>query len=297
MQKKVRIYTVAGKPDFVSLQADSFRAFCHDRHKLIVVNNADTSDLATAVAAAARDSGLECIDSGEQDHSNANLAIAVPLNWLWREHVAPNKDDISVVIDFDMFLVGDFSFAAELGSHALAAVKQARQHVRYLWNGIVIADASKLAAPGDMSWLCGPVDGVNTDVGGHLYYWLRATHKQTMLKNIDFTGDIRSARDNLDVLPETIRTAYTDGFDFQIHARKILHYKRGSGWSKADTPAYHDQKSGLLHEFVNGAIAGRITLPDRTFEWRGWNSGILDDYTTRTFTNYWDRFDDPLPVP
>jgi hypothetical protein len=162
-----------------------------------------------------------------------------------------------------MFLINPLSVEEYLKGYDIAAVKQIRGQIKYLWNGLMFFDLRTLPNKDSMNFMCGKVENENVDVGGFLYYWLRKNLK-LKIKNIHHTSHIYSGNNNLNCLPKEIRDRYEENFCFEIYDKLFLHYGRGSNWDKMDKN-YHQRKTDLLRFFVNQRIQDKITLPNYNF--------------------------------
>lgn len=283
----VTIYTYADKrPDFIALQKRTFDRFVKDDFELVVYNNGSSPELIEAIDAACTEAGVESIRVEGARHSDPNVACAYPIQWSFHERIKFD-DDLAVVIDSDMFLLAPFSFRTFVGDYHICAVKQRREHVKYLWNGIVFLNVPAIPLKDEMNWYHGTIEGVPTDVGGHLYHWLGATSGQLRLRNIDFSGDIASRYGNLFCLPKELRAQYREGFDFQIYGNAFFHYKRGSNWNR-QSAVYHEQKSQLAIELIEGCIDGRYMLPAYDYAFKFPEPNGSDP----PVMNYWEDFDE-----
>jgi hypothetical protein len=260
----IYLYTFADKrPDFIALQYKSLKHFLKDDFRFIVFNNASSQINRLRISIVCKLIGVDCVTAEEQNHADACLACAVPIQWAFHKIMSP-RGGYAGIIDSDMFLVRPFSILEYLGEHNIAAVKQIRKHVKYLWNGIMFFHLDNLPAIQDMNFMHGEIDGINTDVGGFLHYWLKSNPNTIRLQNILHTSHIWSGNHNLDCLPEAIRASYNEDYRFELYEHAILHYGRGSNWDKQGID-FHKDKTKLLKKWVNGAISGTITVPDYTY--------------------------------
>jgi hypothetical protein len=171
-----------------------------------------------------------------------------------------------------MFLIRDFSISSYIDGHDIAGCKQLREHVRYLWNGILFMNMATIPDSDQMNFMCGTVEGVNVDVGGYLYYWLKE-HPGLRIRNIQHTSHIFSGNNNLECLPTEILKEYNEDFRFEIYEKAFLHYGRGSNWDKMGRN-HHREKTRLLRKLVDGCIQGTFMATDHDYvfspdEWAG----------------------------
>ncbi len=261
---KIKLYTYADRrPDFIELQYRSLKHYLKNDFELIVFNNCSIFHpfRRQEIRNECKRLSLQCLEV-KQNHSNPNMACAVPIQWSFDTIIKYDKG-ISCIIDSDMFLVSPFDIEKHMKNFDFAAVKQIREHVNYLWNGLMFFDLRTLPDKDSMNFMCGKVEGQAVDVGGLLYYWLKK-NPDLRLRNILHTSHIYSTNQNMDCLPKEIREKYEEDFRFEIYDRAFLHYGRGSNWDKMDK-GYHDRKTKLLHFFVEESITGKVKLPHYSY--------------------------------
>jgi hypothetical protein len=215
---KVKIYTYShNRPDFISLQYESIKKHVKDDFEYIVFNNErpggdggyDENKINFIFNECER-LGIECIRV-ELDPSlqilnnnkmfegdryvNGNTACAYSFTWGWKNYVSKN-DCISLLIDSDMFFIKDVSIVDIMEGYNFAFVPSYRyikdqyQEVafKYPWNGLVIADTSKMPNPQEISWGDGWVDGLSVDVGGEVHAYLKKYEDRLKINYIDQWG-------------------------------------------------------------------------------------------------------------
>jgi hypothetical protein len=250
----VKIYTISDKrPDFITLQNKYFKRFIQDKaYEFIVCNNASSNSLSAEILKACEDDDLQCLEV-DKDFTDPATACEVPTNSCIRKYIAHDaSENISVIIDSDIFLFAPFSFQAYLASYDLAGIVQQREkrsllnlrkkNLVYLWNALLIFKNSKIVFDDfDVSI----IEGI-TDVGGRLYYYLKK--HQPHLKWMKHTPDIEQ-EENI-IFKEPLRDKYEENFGMQIIEDSFIHYYRGSNWNN-DTNEYHTKKTTFLNEFLS----------------------------------------------
>lgn len=289
-QKTVSIYTYADKrPDFIDIQATTFKQFVKDKEwKFTVFNNGSSPVLINAIEERCKEHGLECIKVENPNHSNPNYACAYPIKWSWENYLRHNQG-ITVFLDSDMFLLKGFSFVERLGNLDIIALKQKRGHVAYISTNLVILNTPNLPEKETMNWWCDSVEGFPCDVGGQLYPWLKK-HKNTLkIEGVKYSGDIATHYGNLFCLPREIRKQYRNDFYFQTFEDSFFHYKRGSNWDGKPLD-FQVAKSNLAYQLIEGCKSGIMSLPDTNYNFQfpepDGNGGFLK--------NYWETMDDDV---
>jgi hypothetical protein len=260
----VSLFTYADKrPDFIQWQVDCFKRCLQDDWDLTVYDNAAQPMHSQQIQAECRRLGLPCRLVEMKGHYDPTSACGVPLNWSWHAHLRKLRDRIVVVIDSDMFLLKPFSVEQFLGDCHVAAMKARRAHVKYLWNGICFFNMATLPDPEQINWDHGLVDNVNTDVGGHIHYYLQR-HPQLRVRDIPTTWKIIARHANYFVLPEAIVAEYKDEYGYELYAEAFLHYTRGSNWD-GQSRDHHEAKTRLTEKLIRGCIDGSLVMPDKSY--------------------------------
>ena len=141
------------------------------------------------------------------DRSNISGAAATALQWSYDTLWKHGQEGIVAIIDSDMFPIAEFSITEYLKDFDVAATQQKRGHVIYLWNSIMFFNIDMLPDKDNVNIMFGNVEGQATDVGGHLYYWLK-NNPQLCIRNIIHTGPVCERNNNLEKLPSEIYKTY-----------------------------------------------------------------------------------------
>lgn len=262
---RVSLFTYADKrPDFLAWQVDCFKRFLQDKDwDFTVYDNASHPMLSQRIQSECARLDLPCLPIRMKGHYDPTSACGVPLNWSWHSHLRHLRDRIVVVIDSDMFLLKPFSIERFLGDHNVVAMKARRAHVRYLWNGICFFNMDTFPNPEQIDWAHGIVDGVLTDVGGHIHYYLQR-HPKLRVRDIPTTWKIIAKHQNYFVLPDEIIKEYRDEFGYELYAESFLHYTAGSNCD-GRTRDYHEAKTRLTEKLIRGCIDGSLVMPDQSY--------------------------------
>lgn len=220
---KVKIYTYShNRPDFIQLQYEAIKHHVKDDYEFIVFNNErlggdggyDESKIGE-INAICEEIGVKCIrvelDPELQylngvkmfdgdSYLNGNNACAYSFTWGWKNYISKN-DCLSMILDSDMFFIRDINLNDEMKDHNFAFVPSYRYHeqykspenpgriaFKYTWNGIIFTKPHELPNPEEISWGCGDVDGIATDVGGEVRFYLEKYKDQIKERYIDQWG-------------------------------------------------------------------------------------------------------------
>ncbi len=270
---KVFFFTYADKrPDFIPYQLKSMQHFVKDDFELIVFDNASNKQNSELIHQICKEHNITCIKvewplfKGKIRKLNryAALACAYPIQWSFQKYLRNYQNTLCSIIDSDMFFINQFSVQQYMDGYNIAAVKQKRGNVNYLWNGIMFFDISKLPSIDTMDFMYGRINGFATDVGGRLYYWINENADKIKLRNIKHTSHIYHANGNMNCIPPQYVLTYNQDYKIEIYEKAILHYGSGSNWKK-DPEAYHLNKSAFVFNWIDEAIAEKVKLPDYDF--------------------------------
>jgi hypothetical protein len=249
----VKIYTFSDKrPDFISLQYEYFQKFLKDEHyEFIVCNNGSSSSLSHQIEEACAKNNLTCVEI-DKDFTDPATACAVPINSALHKYIRnDDPENLSVIIDSDIFLFAPFSFERYMLDHDIAGIMQQREkrglfnltktNYVYLWNALIIFRNKNLAFDDfDVSVIQGL-----TDVGGSLYHYLNK-HKPKV-KWMTHTPDIE--QEERVIFDMAVQESYDPVFGMQIIENAFIHYYRGSNWDN-NPVQFHQQKTAFLLQFL-----------------------------------------------
>ncbi|MCX5921923.1 MAG: hypothetical protein NTX86_01185 [Candidatus Dependentiae bacterium] len=263
---KILIVTQAfNRPDFIKLQHKTFRAFLNDDYEFVVFNDANNVSMQNEIQTTCQECNIRCINIPQamhyqRDNPCARSADAVQYSL---NNLGFNHDGIVFVIDSDMFLIKPFSITEFLQDNQcdLYGCLQQREHVTYIWNGLVFMNMRTLPNKKSINFDYGKVEGQATDVGGHLHYYLKNNpslrvklYSNTHLYELpnDESKLRRLGYDSLTI--HLVSKIYSGSFDMELHAQDhFLHYRAGGNWNRK-SPTYHSDKTALLHEFIDAAL-------------------------------------------
>jgi len=255
------------RPEFMPVQARCFRRFLRDDYELRIVNSATSESACAEIAATAADLSLPTLNitapEGSLPPSDAHAQL---IHEVLRNQPTPPPGSIICLIDSDMFLLRDFSFHDFLEGYSLAGRKDRRSNVRYLvGSGILAINTALVPSVADLDFTPACIDGVHTDTGGGLYYYL-ANHPAAKVRGFAYSGKVNTRNGNRACLPGQSRSRYDDGFAIEIWEHAFLHYVSGSNWDKRGRD-FHKRKWSYVNALVDGCIAGSTTLPASSYEY------------------------------
>lgn len=314
----IKIYSIHfNRPDFVHLQAKTLKRFLKDDYELIIVNNSNDQNIFERISKSCSDERLrEFVVSSNISRQAAQAYPgyhhSIAMNDVLEKEIS-KQEDICVILDGDVFLMGEYSFSERMKDCQMLGALQHRKG-RYWLTPVVIAMKPHLlrdfddvnligshiynTSPDDImkdsshyprlingSYMfdCPVCNGlvnndpefhIPLDTGGNLYMYLKS-HPEVKVKKAFSSSHLKSS--NSHVLPEKFRERYTEDFAFEFYDSKFLHYCRSSNWDHK-TDAYHTNKTRLLIDMIDfsqreAEIDVKYQIPDN--EWSGWPESAL----------------------
>jgi hypothetical protein len=171
------------RPDFVKMQADALRHFMLDDFTLIVINDAQSDEMRTAISEASRSVGAESIPTPDYlDHSDPSQVVGRIVTWSMQE-VALRRFNNSVVmlLEGDIFPVAPFAPLDFLSGYQIAGTQQGRRHrssgflLRYLWVGLLLVDLKDLPNKHLLNMDVAVVGDVGGDTASAMHHFFDAS--------------------------------------------------------------------------------------------------------------------------
>lgn len=242
----INIYTFADKrPDFIELQSKTMKKFIKDDFCLRVFDNSSSPQLSTEIHHACEKNKIEVLQT-EKNHRTPNHACWVPINHCLRNHLK-DDNDVTVIIDSDIFMINDFSFLDYIKDYDIAGVYQQRKNleIEYIWNALVVINNKQIF---NKKLLIDfePIQPNVTDVGGKTSSLVKDPNVKVRWTN--HTADI-SCSESSKIFSEF---DYHPSYGFQILEKSFLHYYRGSNWD-GQAQVYHSKKTSCLQKILDAS--------------------------------------------
>lgn len=268
LESKVLIITHSyNRPDFIEIQHKTFQHFLKDDYEFVVFNDAVEKPIKEKIYTICKKLGIRCVRIPQQIHAKPYLyrhpgedyqhpcarcanVIQYSLDTLGFSH-----DDIVVIFDSDMFLIQEISFRNLLGSNYIVAVPQLRNHVHYIWNGLVIFNMTLLPDTSSLNFNSGVIEGQPCDVGGYTYYYFKNHPEVTIRRTRPIhISSINLENDLMNLRPEIISYLQKkpDNVEFFLDF-SILHYRGGGNWNYRSAE-YHRTKTDMLNELIDNIL-------------------------------------------
>lgn len=164
------------------------------------------------------------------------------LQWTQDHLVEFVKPSICLFLDHDMFLIDDLDLVKEMKSVDIMGLKQTREHVNYIWPGLV---AFKSEVFKTIDWSCRHVEGQQLDTGGGTYTLLR----DESIKYKDTGVVYPDTYKNIDLKNPEVNL----GFNFEVHFDKFLHSRNACNWD-VNYKVRDNDKTNLLFFILNDVL-------------------------------------------
>ncbi len=155
-----------------------------------------------------------------------------------------------LVLDSDMFPIAKFNTNKYI-NYATAHVPQQRENagktLDYFWNGIYYFNMDIMTHKTALSWKCDDVEGVWTDVGGGMHYYLQAA-KDTHYKIPHLSSGHWGALDYplscdtkwLQYIKHDVRNTGSQ-FYSELYDNIFFHFRAGGNWEKRGADEYESR--------------------------------------------------------
>lgn len=240
---ETKIFTlVFNRPDLLQQQIDSFKKnFIGDYEFNVVYDTRDNKYL--------KEFSEICDNNGVNFYHHVSQPGYTPSfygsdNFRWAyENIILKKEEESfiLVMDHDLFLIDEFDVNEFMDGYDIATNTQAREYIKYPWQGLFLFKRSVLAPK---KWNFHPVtvDGISCDAGGGLH----SLYEDPNISIRDVLPEYPSEYEGIN-LDEN-----DDGFCFELFANAtFLHSKNASYWHNGYDISGKDNKTNLINFILN----------------------------------------------
>lgn len=237
----VQIFTtVVNRPDFVEIQKKLFDKFLLDEYQFHVIDDSIDRDLELEFKYICQNNSIFYYKKPpKKSEMNPAQACAEAVQWTFDEIIKKKyNQDIVLFCDSDMFLVEEFSIKDYMEGEVIAGHYQTRDHVYYMWNGIMFFDMKKIMeVDSDLDFSDGYVENILTDVGGNLYYYFERNKDKFKMKyvndNFNYHPEYPLEYNGIDLCDKNLIWSgeLKENIQFELHLDgKFLHYRAASNW-------------------------------------------------------------------
>lgn len=267
----VQIFTtVVNRPDFVEIQKKLFDKFLVDDYQFHVVDDSIDMNLESQFKSVCDENGIVYYKKPPRKiMMNPAQSCADAVQWTFDEIIKQNySEDIVFFCDSDMFLLDDFSIKEYMKDEVIAGHLQTRDHVYYMWNGIMFFDMKRIMEiDSDLDFSDGNIEGKMTDVGGKLYYYFERNKDKLKMKVVNEGGNTPDdcpeypvEYNGIDLYDRDLvwSNEIRENIQFELHLDgKFLHYRAATNWfsrtwRSSDDPLLN--KTKLFNQIIGELI-------------------------------------------
>jgi hypothetical protein len=274
IQAKVLFITHSyNRPDFIELQAKTFKAFLQDEYEFVVFNDAPQENMRRQIQDKCSQLEIRCFRVPQNLHKRGDAGSRHIDGIMYSlETIGYDYDGIVALIDSDMFLLKSFCIEKYLDGYGIAGQLQGREndsvHVTYISPALAFMDMRILPNKKTLSFQGGKVEGITCDVGAHSYYYFKnnptisprlcnllhigAWKAGILCKSCnDMTCNacVRLLKERMfdDAFMAFIQRC-PDDIEFFMD-NTFLHYRSGSNWNNKPA-SYHQAKTAALSNLM-----------------------------------------------
>ena len=249
---KIEVFTFAfNRPDLLELQVDCLKKFLLNDFNVNVIHdtrNGHLVDEFNSVTRRISEKYQELIVYYYIHESSEGLQSSEyhseVLQWTYDKIVKRLEDRIVLFLDHDIFLTEDLNLVEELNDYDILGLLQEREHVKYVWPGLV---AFKTSSFNEINWKCGEVEGQKVDSGGGTHTILR--DENIRFKNTGATYP--EVYKGIDLTDKSV----TFGYNFELHFDgRFLHSRNACNWDTLYN-VKDGGKTNLLRYILNDILS------------------------------------------
>lgn len=229
---KINIFSVhAGRTDFLQKQYESISFFLKEKFEYFCIDNFYNESDSSFIKRKCEELGINHVKFDNYTLKGNAFDHAPALNSI--KNITSN-DDINIIVDFDVFMIGDFSVLNYIGDYDIAGLYQQRNNfeLEYLAPFLVIVNHNREFSSIDFN----SHSNILSDVGGNTSEYL----KNKSVRLVKHTSALNKDKDK-----DCFLIDYNPSYGCQILEGSFLHYYRGSNWDNS-SPTYHQEKTEWL---------------------------------------------------
>lgn len=257
--------SVVNNPSFIELQAHTLKYFVKGDYTFTVYNDAKSfpdysnfndTTLRRQISDICSKLNIPCIpinnDRHTFIHSYARRCADAMNHMLYNQ--LPTTDKY-FVIDSDMFPIMPFE-TTRYDAYDMAFCPSNRTNngksIDYIWNGYVYMNMATISPKDKLDWRDEDIEGVWTDVGGGMYYYLKET--QNKLYSVPFLSSTHwtALEWPLDIDTRWLNYIRKDNRNIgnkmfaELFDNTLFHFRAGGNWEKNSLETYQTRVMPLV---------------------------------------------------
>jgi hypothetical protein len=252
----INIYvTNYNKPQFIPMQLAQLKKHCKNKFNLIIINNGVTPEMESEINQVCSSLKINSINfkkfANAPKYCSQSHTIALEytlINYIFKA----DTEDITVIMDNDIFPFKDFDFVEMMNGKKVAGMYQQRvyDNVEHTYLSAIFTMFQNNVDMADFSFYNGYGDtGSGTTI-------LMKKYETELIKHtagIDMESEyiFRTATD----------VPYLEKYKCQFIHDCFIHYYRGSNWMESDS-SYHENKLNFVKSFLENTEKYNILLDE-----------------------------------
>jgi hypothetical protein len=267
----IKIFCVhAKRTDFLRLHVEQLRFFCEDQFEYFCIDNFPNAHESEKIKDECEKLNINYVRFLNYEITGTAWDHAPSLNSI---KTISNDNDINVILEFDVFLINNFSFVKYIEDYNIAGIYQQRDNFEkeYLAPFVIIVNKNSEFSTIDFN----AIPGDSCDVGGNTRFYI----KNKNVKWMNHTTALIHPNDS-----KSFITDYDPSYGSQVIENCFLHYYRGSNWD-GRSKDYEDVKTDWLKRSLDKSRTSDII-----------NHNYLSKYHTKMSHafRHWNGNDDKL---
>lgn len=177
-----------------TLQAAAIRRFFLDEYILVVINDAQSEEMRSAIDGESQSIGAESIHTPDYlDHSDPSTVVGRIVTWSVQDIALKRfNDSVIMLLEGDIFPVAPFAPLDFLSGFSIAGTQQGRRHattgflLRYLWVGLLLVDLKDLPNKHLLQMDVAVVGDVGGDTASAMHHFFAAS-PQVRVRRVLYT--------------------------------------------------------------------------------------------------------------
>lgn len=243
MKVKV-ILSTFNRPDLLDIQTKSIKKFLKNDHEIIVIHDSRDNEYVEKFEKICESLNLKFYHHTSFPGKNPSQYHGEVIQWAYDNIIAKEfQDDLVLILDHDMFLIGELDILDFFGKNDIAGRHQNRGTVEYVWPGLIMFKYNSIKHI-DFNFYPGSYFGEILDTGGGTCYLL----KNNKIKYKQTDCEYPDSYDGIDLLDNNINLGY--GFELHLN-KKFLHFRNACGWhNNMQIDPNDNNKKKVLHHFL-----------------------------------------------
>jgi hypothetical protein len=244
---KTHIFTfVFNRPDLLQYQIDSLKKFIECDYDISVAYDTRNNEYYDEFKKISEDNLVNFYSYKSEPGQTSSFYHSKIIKSVYDDIIVKYDHDCNVMfLDHDMFLIDDLNVSEEMSIYDILGCLQTREHVRYIWPGMMIFKKSSIENK-QFDFYPQTVDGQVLDTGGGTYKLLLDKNIKYLDTEVEYPDDYKG----INLKDENV----TNGFNYELHFNgKFLHYRNACSWHNSYVIS-DNEKTNLLKKILSDIL-------------------------------------------